>query len=133
MKTKTKILALIPWALAIALSLFAQNPTQQTAQTAITIRWQPSPSTNIVSQTVGWGLAHGNYSQVINLAPNVTTFQITGLTPALSYFIAVRATQALGSYPTNLVNSDWGPELVVTTFPTSKPVPPSMPTVVSQP
>lgn len=119
--------------LAQDVSTQSQTPTQQSPQTAMTVRWSLSPSTNVVSQTIGWGTAHGNYNQVMNLAPNVVTFQITGMIPATTYFVSVRCTQALGAYPTNMVTSDWGPELVVTSYPTSKPTPPGMPVLVSQP
>jgi hypothetical protein len=109
-----------------------QNPPAETA-TMVTIGWSISPSTNIVSQTVSWGTQQTNYTTHMNLAPAATRFQITGLQPATTYYIAVLCTQSVGSTGTNLVKSYYGNELRWTTNPTQRPQSPSNATIISSP
>lgn len=109
-----------------------QNPPPETA-TMVTIGWTTSPSTNIVSQTVSWGTQSTNYTQHMNLAPAVSRFQVTGLTPATTYYIAVLCTQSVGSTGTNLVKSYYGNEIQWTTNPTQRPQSPSNASVISAP
>jgi hypothetical protein len=109
-----------------------QNPPPETA-TMVTIGWTTSPSTNIVSQTVSWGLSPTNYTSHMNLAPSVSRFQITGLVPATSYYIAILCTQSVGTSGTNLVKSFYSNEIHWTTNPTTRPVSPSSAAVISAP
>ena len=109
-----------------------QNPPPEAA-TMVTIGWTISSSSNIISQTVSWGLQTTNYTLHMNLAPTVTKFQLIGLQPATTYHIAVLCTQATGTYGTNLVKSYYGNEIVWTTTPTTRPVSPSNAAVISSP
>jgi len=103
------------------------NPTN------VTIAWTLSTATNVVQQTVSWGLSPTNYTDSIPLAPNVTTFQITGLKPASTYYIAVMCVQGIGTMGTNLIKSVYSPEIVWTTAPSDRPPPPQNVRVVSSP
>jgi hypothetical protein len=103
------------------------------AATSFTIGWTPSPSTNIVSQTVAWGTAPTNYTQFTAIPVNQVQFQLTGLTPATTYYVAVLCTQGVGSPATNFVKSQFGNEVVWTTNPSERPVPPQNNHVVSAP
>src|SRR6516165_5112464 len=115
MKRK-KVRIVVPLLACLCFAALAQDPNQNNnpannqfqnpppeAATMVTIGWTCSPSTNIVSQTVSWGLSSSNYMSHMNLAPSVSRFQITGLVPANTYYIAVLCTQSIGTTGTNLV------------------------------
>jgi hypothetical protein len=107
---------------------------QPTPQNSATVTWNVSVATNIVTQTIAWGPSSGNYStRQMNLAPNVNSFQLTGLQPGMTYHVAVMATQSIGSTGTNLIQSAWSPEITITTYPNDRPAAPNGLKLVSQP
>ena len=108
------------------------TPPPETA-TQVTIGWIPSISTNLVSQTVGWGTGTTNYTIFVNVMPNVSRYTVQNLQPATTYYIAIFCTQSIGTTGTNLVRSPWSNEIRWTTNPTVRPQPPTAAVVISSP
>jgi hypothetical protein len=108
------------------------NPPAESA-TAASIAWVLSTATNIVGQTVAWGLSPTNYQFFVNVPRDRTQYQITGLLPGTTYYVSVYCTQNVGSTTTNLVRSFYANEVVITTLPTMRPEPPTNVKLISQP
>jgi hypothetical protein len=103
------------------------------SQNKVTIAWTLSLATNVVGQTVAWGVDPTNYVYFVNVAANTTQYQIQGLQPSTTYYISVYCSQLLGETQTNIVRSYYANEIVVTTAPTARPAPPSNVKLISQP
>jgi hypothetical protein len=108
------------------------NPPAESA-TMASIGWTLSTATNIVSQTVSWGLSSSNYTFFVNVSRDTTQYQISGLQPGTTYFVSVYCTQNVGVTSTNLVRSFYGNEVVITTLPTMRPAAPTNVKLISQP
>jgi hypothetical protein len=64
------------------------------AAQSVTLGWDPSPDTNVVSYTVYYGVASGSYSSKIS-AGAATSATISGLREGQTYFFVVTASDVL--------------------------------------
>jgi hypothetical protein len=125
-----KAIAIIGLSAALCFVAKAQPIPQNSA----TVTWNVSAATNVIGQTIAWGTSTGNYStRQMNLAANVNTYQLTGLSPGVTYHVAVMCSQSIGTTGTNIVNSAWSPEITITTYPPDRPSAPNGLKLVSQP
>src|SRR6266568_3738831 len=72
---------------------FFQLPVQ--ADGSVTLAWDPSTDTNVVSYTVYYGTASGAYANSLSAGPS-TTATVTGLLAGTTYFFAATAVNSTG-------------------------------------
>ena len=66
---------------------------------SVALAWDSSPSPNVVSYRIYYGTAPGTYSQPFGQGVNVgnaTTYTVTGLSSATTYYFAATAIDSLG-------------------------------------
>jgi hypothetical protein len=71
---------------------------------SVTLAWEPSPDTNVVTHILRYGTRSGNYSTEIN-AGNASPNTVTNLVDGVTYYFVVVASNSLGlvSEPSNEV------------------------------
>src|SRR5438445_7534381 len=74
---------------------------------AATATWNPNPETDIAGYILSYGTQPGVYPTSVNVG-NVTTWQVTTLTPGQTYYFVVQA------YNTSALTSAPSPEVVFT-------------------
>lgn len=93
---KTKLGAVLG---AIVACVLLQNPISALAvlpsSGTASLAWDSSPSSGVTGYRVYIGSASGNYTSSV-VAGNATTTTISGLTPGVTYFFAVKAFDASG-------------------------------------
>src|SRR5438132_1488063 len=72
---------------------FFQLPVQ--ADGSVTLAWDPSTDTNVVSYTVYYGTGSGAYANSLSAGP-ATTATVTGLLAGTTYFFAATAVNSTG-------------------------------------
>src|SRR5207247_1885874 len=65
------------------------------ADASVTLAWDPSTDTNVVSYTVYYGTASGAYANSLSAGAS-TTATVTGLLAGTTYFFAATAVNAAG-------------------------------------
>ena len=93
-RTALTLLTLVVLAALTPLSALADS---------ITLAWDPSPGTNIAGYNLYFGVASGNYTNMVS-AGNATTVMVSGLVEGTTYFFAATA------YDTSGVESDFSSE-----------------------
>jgi sulfur relay (sulfurtransferase) complex TusBCD TusD component (DsrE family) len=95
---------LLWWAVVNAFLLSCCNLSAQNSS-SVQLAWDASPSSNVASYVVRYGMASGTYSFSTNVG-NRTTATVTGLQAGQLYYLAVTAQDDLGieSLPSNEVS-----------------------------
>src|SRR5690349_5253045 len=93
----------------VGLAVFSFGVFDSAAQQSVTLLWDPSPDTNIVSYNIYYGPGSGNYTNLVTVG-NTTNATVTGLVSGSTYFFVATAVNAVGleSDPSNEI-SYWVP------------------------
>src|SRR5258706_15298527 len=80
-------------------------PAAAIADQSVTLAWDPSPDTNVISYNVYYGPGTGNYTNLLSLG-NTTNATVTGLLEGGTYFFVATAVDAIGleSDPSNEIS-----------------------------
>ena len=82
------------WAANSPLGVFPPTTNQPPSGLQIVTGWNPSPDTTVVGYYLGWGLASGQCTNLIEVG-NVTTATLGGLATNVPYYFTVVAHDAL--------------------------------------
>jgi hypothetical protein len=101
-------------ATSVAILMLALPVAAQAA--SVTLAWDPNSDSLTTGYTLSYGTVSGSYSTRIDVR-NVTTYQVTNLDAARTYYFAVQAYTAAGvssGYSTEITfNASWKPTTLV--------------------